>query len=170
MSESSRQRALAEDCLLHPQVEAVGGPLFAAAWFFLAADEVQVKYEMLCWHAPHRRSATEAAAAHRLLRARFFLAQAAFERSGKAGLLNEKRGRYGPGEADRGDRRVVAGAEPGVGRRSRRGAPLQRDQQQNRCRHLPSQRREGGAGSWSPRAPVHDHPERRATRWRLAAG
>jgi hypothetical protein len=48
MSEASRLRALAESGLLHPNPEAVRAPLFTAgAGFFLAADKVQVKYEML---------------------------------------------------------------------------------------------------------------------------
>ncbi len=96
MGESSRRRALAEAGLLHPHVEAVSAPLFAAGGFFLAADKVQVKYEMLRAHALDGCSATESAAAHGYSRAGFYLVQAAFERAGMAGLLDEKRGRHGP--------------------------------------------------------------------------
>ena len=96
MSESSRRRALVGAGLVHPHVEAVHAPLFAAGGFFLAADKVQVKYEMLRAHAVDGRSATEAAAAHGYSRAGFYLVQAAFERTGMGGLLDERRGRHGP--------------------------------------------------------------------------
>ncbi len=97
MSEASRLRALGEAGLLHPNAAAVQAPLFAAGGgFFLAADKVQVKYEMLRAHLVDGRAATDAAAAHGYSRAAFYLVSASFERLGMAGLLDERRGRRGP--------------------------------------------------------------------------
>ncbi|MDQ2797061.1 MAG: helix-turn-helix domain-containing protein [Actinomycetota bacterium] len=97
MSETSRLRALGESGLLHPSTEAVQAPLFATgAGFFLAADKVQVKYEMLRAHLVDGRPVTEAAATHGYSRAAFYLVSASFEQLGMAGLLDERRGRRGP--------------------------------------------------------------------------
>jgi transposase len=96
MSDATRLRALAESGLLHPNPEAVGAPLFAAGGFFLAADKVQVKYEMLRAHLVDQLPVTEAAAAHGYSRAAFYLVSAAFDQRGMAGLLDERRGRRGP--------------------------------------------------------------------------
>jgi transposase len=97
MSEATRLRALAETGLLHPNPEAVRGPLFGtAAGFFLAADKVQVKYEMLRLHVVDQVPVREAAAAHGYSRAAFYLVSAAFDQLGMAGLLDERRGRRGP--------------------------------------------------------------------------
>ena len=97
MSEVTRLRALAEAGLLHPSPEAVGAPLFSTgAGFFLAADKVQVKYEMLRAHVVDRLPVTEAAAAHGYSRAAFYLVSASFGQLGMAGLLDERRGRRGP--------------------------------------------------------------------------
>jgi hypothetical protein len=96
MSDATRLRALAESGLLHPNPEAVGAPLFAAGGFFLAADKVQVKYEMLRAHLIDQLPVTEAAAAHGYSRAAFYLVSASFGQRGMAGLLDERRGRRGP--------------------------------------------------------------------------
>jgi transposase len=97
MSEATRLRALAEAGLLHPNPEAVGAPLFATGTgFFLAADKVQVKYEMLRAHLVDRLPVTEAAVAHGYSRAAFYLVSASFDQLGMAGLLDERRGRRGP--------------------------------------------------------------------------
>jgi len=98
VSETSRLRALAESGLLHSNPEGVHSPLFAfgGADFFLAADKVQVKYEMLRAHLVDGLSVTEAAAAHGYCRAPFYLVSASFEQLGMAGLLDERRGRRGP--------------------------------------------------------------------------
>src|SRR3954447_20123461 len=96
MSEASRIRALTEAGLMHPHAEAVTAPLFAEGGFFLAADKVQVKYEMLRAHLVDGVSATAAAAAHGYSRAGFYLVAAAFEQAGMSGLLDDKRGRRGP--------------------------------------------------------------------------
>jgi transposase len=96
VSDASRLRALADSGLVHPRPEAVSAPLFASGGFFLAADKVQVKYEMLRAHALDEVSATAAAAAHGYSRAGFYLVAAAFADRGMAGLLDGKRGRQGP--------------------------------------------------------------------------
>jgi transposase len=97
VSEASRLRALGESGLVHPNPEAVRAPLFAAgAGFFLAADKVQVKYEMLRAHLVDGQPVTDAAAMHGYSRAAFYLVSASFEQLGMAGLLDERRGRRGP--------------------------------------------------------------------------
>jgi transposase len=69
---------------------------FVGGGFFLAADKVQVKYEMLRAHLLDGASVTAAAAAHGYSRAGFYLVAAAFEQAGMSGLLDDKRGRRGP--------------------------------------------------------------------------
>ena len=97
MSETTRLRALAEVGLLHPHPEAVVASLFTGgSGFFLACDKVQVKYEMLRAHLLDRLPVSEAAAAHGYSRAAFYLVAAAFDQSGMAGLIDERRGRRGP--------------------------------------------------------------------------
>ena len=97
MSEADRLRVLGESGLLHPNPESVAAPLFAAgAGFFLAADKVQVKYEMLRAHLVDQLPVTEAAATHGYSRAAFYLVSASFDQLGMAGLLDERRGRRGP--------------------------------------------------------------------------
>src|SRR6478735_6697744 len=66
------------------------------AGFFLASDKVQVKYEMLRARLVEGVPVTEAAAAHGYSRAAFYLVAAAFDQSGMAGLIDERRGRRGP--------------------------------------------------------------------------
>jgi len=97
MSEATRLRTLVEAGLLHPNPDAVCAPLFTpGAGFFLAADKVQVKYEMLRAHRVDGLPVTEAAAAHGYSRAAFYLVSASFDQLGMAGLLDERRGRRGP--------------------------------------------------------------------------
>ena len=96
MSEASRIRSLTEAGLVHPHADAVRAALFTESGFFLAADKVQVKYEMLRAHVLDGASVTEAASAHGYSRAGFYLVASAFERAGMAGLLDDKRGRRGP--------------------------------------------------------------------------
>lgn len=78
--------------LLNPQAERVRAPWFEAAGFFDAHDLLQVKYEMLR-HA-RQDGVTKAGAAELfgLSRPTFYQAEAAFERSGLAGLLPRPRG------------------------------------------------------------------------------
>jgi transposase len=96
VSQASRLRALEVEGLLHPRPDAVTATLFAHGGFFLAADKVQVKYEMLRAHLLDGVSVTAAAAGHGYSRAGFYLVAAAFEQAGMSGLLDEKRGRRGP--------------------------------------------------------------------------
>jgi len=96
MSEASRIRLLTEAGLVHPHPDAVRAPLFAESGFFLAEDKVQVKYEMLRAHVLDGWTATEAASQHGYSRAGFYLVTSAFEKTGMAGLLDDKRGRRGP--------------------------------------------------------------------------
>ena len=97
LSDTTRLRALTETGLLHPNPDAVLAPLFAdGSGFFLAADKVQVKYEMLRARLVDGLPVAEAAAAHGYSRAAFYLVVAAFEQLGMVGLLDERRGRRGP--------------------------------------------------------------------------
>jgi transposase len=96
VSQASRLRALQAEGLLHPRPDAVTAALFARGGFFLTADKVQVKYEMLRAHLLDEVSVTAAAAAHGYSRAGFYLIAAAFEQAGMSGLLDDKRGRRGP--------------------------------------------------------------------------
>ncbi|HYA51213.1 MAG TPA: helix-turn-helix domain-containing protein [Streptosporangiaceae bacterium] len=97
MSETTRIRVLTEAGLVHPDPDAVLAPLFTGgSGFFLASDKVQVKYEMLRARLVDGLAVSEAAAAHGYSRAAFYLVAAAFEQSGMAGLLDERRGRRGP--------------------------------------------------------------------------
>jgi transposase len=96
VSEADRLAALERAGLVHPRAEAVTAPLFSSGGFFLAADKVQVKYEMLRAHLAERVPVTAAAAAHGYSRAAFYLVAASFEQAGMAGLLDERRGRRGP--------------------------------------------------------------------------
>ncbi len=96
VSEASRMAALEQAGLVHPRADAVTAALFSSAGFFLPADKVQVKYEMLRAHLVEHVPVTAAAAAHGYSRAAFYLVAAAFEQAGMAGLLDERRGRRGP--------------------------------------------------------------------------
>lgn len=97
MSDTTRLRALTDAGLLHPNPDGVFAPLFTdGSGFFLPADKVQVKYEMLRARLVGGLTVAEAAAAHGYSRAAFYLVAAAFERSGMAGLVDERRGRRGP--------------------------------------------------------------------------
>ena len=97
MSDTTRLRALTGAGLLHPNPNEVLAPLFTGgSRFFLASDKVQVKYEMLRAHLVDGLPVSEAAAAHGYSRAAYYLVAAAFDQSGMAGLLDERRGRRGP--------------------------------------------------------------------------
>ena len=96
MEQSNRWRSLEAAGLLHPRPGDVVAPLFATGEFFLSADKVQVKYEMLRAHVVDEISVTEAARTHGYSRAAFYLVAADFAESGMTGLLDERRGRRGP--------------------------------------------------------------------------
>jgi transposase len=97
MSDASRLAALTKAGLLHANPDAVRAALFTNGGdFFLPADKVQVKYEMLRAHLVDGAAVTEAAATHGYSRAAFYLVLASFSESGMPGLLDEARGRKGP--------------------------------------------------------------------------
>src|SRR5882757_9143760 len=97
LSDTTRLAALTQAGLLHPHPDGVFAPLFSdGSGFFLPADKVQVKYEMLRARLVDGLPVSEAAAAHGYSRAAFYLVAASFEQAGMAGLLDERRGRRGP--------------------------------------------------------------------------
>lgn len=97
MGEGSRRRALEAAGLVHPREGAVTAPLFdGSRSFFLAADKVQVKYEMLRAHEVDGVTVAAAAGSHGYSRAAYYLVAAAFDELGMAGLLDGRRGRKGP--------------------------------------------------------------------------
>ena len=83
--------------MLHRHPEAVRAPLFLSGNpFFLAADKVQTKYEMLRAHLVDGVSGVQAAQEHGYSRAAFYLVVDAFAVDGMSGLLDDPRGRRGP--------------------------------------------------------------------------
>ncbi len=73
----------------------VAAPLFHGSEFFDPRDLVQVKYEMLRRVRVEGKSVVESASAFGVSRPSFYLALAALERDGLAGLLPHKRGPRG---------------------------------------------------------------------------
>src|SRR5216683_6398832 len=97
MSTQSRMTALEQARLVHPRPDAVTAELFCSEHpFFLAADKVQVKYEMLRAVAVDGETIVAAARCHGYSRAEYYLVQAAFGLRGMAGLVDERRGSRGP--------------------------------------------------------------------------
>jgi transposase len=97
MSVELRLEALERSGLVHPRSDAVTAELFCSGKaFFLAADKVQVKYEMLRAVAVDGATIVAAAASHGYSRAEYYLVAAAFAERGMAGLVDERRGRKGP--------------------------------------------------------------------------
>lgn len=97
MSTAMRLKALAAAKLAHPNAAAVTAPLFSGKrTFFLAADKIQVKYEMLRAHVVDGLSVSDAAASHGYSRPAYYLVANAFSEAGMTGLLDEHRGRRGP--------------------------------------------------------------------------
>ena len=97
MSTAMRLKALAAAKLLHLNSAAVTAPLFSGKRpFFLAADKVQVKYEMLRAHVVDGLSVSETAASHGYSRPAYYLVADSFAEAGMMGLLDERRGRRGP--------------------------------------------------------------------------
>jgi transposase len=66
----------------------------------LAADKVQVKYEMLRSVAVDGATIVAAAASHGYSRAEYYLVAAAFAERGMAGLIDGRRGRKGPAKVN----------------------------------------------------------------------
>jgi transposase len=97
MSDSQRLDALSEAGLVHPAPESVtAAPFVEHPEFFMAADKVQVKYEMLRAHVVDGLGISASAAAHGYSRAGFYVVASAFEDAGMAGLIDERPGRRGP--------------------------------------------------------------------------
>src|SRR6266566_6648501 len=97
MSTQSRMKALEQARLVHPRPAAVSAEVFRLeSPFFLPADKVQVKYEMLRAVAVDGETVVAAARCHGYSRAEYYLVQAAFGLRGMAGLVDERRGRRGP--------------------------------------------------------------------------
>ncbi len=97
MTQAQRRRSLLAAGLLHPHPGAVRAALFVSGNpFFLAADKVQTKYEMLRAHVVDRVPVVRAADLHGYSRASFYLVAEAFAQEGMRGLLDERRGRRGP--------------------------------------------------------------------------
>ena len=97
MNTAMRLKALAAAKLLHPNAAQVTAPLFnGRRRFFLAADKVQVKYEMLRAHVVDGLNVTDAAAIHGYSRPAYYLVADSFAEASMMGLLDERRGRRGP--------------------------------------------------------------------------
>ncbi len=78
---------------MHPRLGEVTAELFCSGnGFFLAADKVQVKYEMLRAVAVDGVTIVAAAASHGYSRAEYYLVAAAFAERGMAGLVDEPAG------------------------------------------------------------------------------
>ena len=78
--------------LLHARAADVTDPLFAAKGFFDPPDALQVKYEMLRRARVAGHSVAQASRTFGFSRPSFYQARAAFDRTGIAGLLPDKRG------------------------------------------------------------------------------
>lgn len=112
---SARRRALEAAGLVHPNAAGVTAALFDGTRpFFLAADKVQVKYEMLRAHVVDGQRVGTAAAEHGYSRAAFYLVAAAFDERGMLGLLDERRGRRGPTKLTPELAGFIAAADPGL--------------------------------------------------------
>ncbi len=88
----SKSSMLKENGCLNPHPELVTDPLFANSEFFDARDLIQVKYEMVRRVQIDHVPVTQAAASFGFSRPSFYLAKAALERDGIAGLLGKKTG------------------------------------------------------------------------------
>jgi transposase len=97
MSKESRLAALEGSGLVHPRPgEVTAEPFCSGNAFFLAADKVQVKYEMLRAVNVDGVTIVAAASSHGYSRAEYYLVAAAFAERGMAGLVDGRRGRKGP--------------------------------------------------------------------------
>lgn len=94
-SKDAKRSLLRQQGVLHPHPETVTAALFQNSSFFDPSDLLQVKYEMLrrveTEQIPVSRAANEAG----LSRPSFYLAQAALQREGLAGLIPQKSGPHG---------------------------------------------------------------------------
>jgi transposase len=84
--------ALRQTGTLHPQPQRVTDPLFQDQPFFDARDLLQVKYELLRRVEVDGTPVSTTVAVFGLSRPSFYQARSAFEQSGLAGLVPQKRG------------------------------------------------------------------------------
>jgi len=91
-SNDPKIKALHQSGTLHPRPQDVRDELFGEKGFFDARDLLQVKYEMLRRVIQEGHSISQAAASFGFSRPSFYQAQSAFETSGLAGLVPQKRG------------------------------------------------------------------------------
>ena len=87
-----KTESLREQGALNPRPHAVKSELFQDGDFFDPRDLVQVRYEMLRRARVEKSPVSRAAATFGFSRPTFYQTQAAFERSGLAGLVPRKRG------------------------------------------------------------------------------
>ena len=87
-----KMKALRQSGTLNPRPQDVREELFHEKEFFDARDLLQVKYEMLRRVSQEGHSIIQAAASFGFSRPSFYQAQSAFETSGLAGLIPQKRG------------------------------------------------------------------------------
>ena len=87
-----KAQALKQLGMLNAHPERVAAPWFPSSAFFDPRDLVQVKYEMLRHISVEGASKAQTAALFGVSRPTVYQAQAAFARSGLAGLLPQRRG------------------------------------------------------------------------------
>ena len=92
---SRKRQTLKANATLNPHPEQIRDDLFLTDAFFDPCDLLQVKYEMLRRVQNDGYSVTEAAAVFGFSRPAFYQAQSAFQQSGLAGLIPQKRGPKG---------------------------------------------------------------------------
>ena len=90
--QEEKHRRLRQQATLNPRPEGVTHALFQSGEFFDPHDLLQVKYEMLRLVSVEKRPVSESAKVFGFSRPSFYQAQAAFERSGLAGLIPQKPG------------------------------------------------------------------------------
>lgn len=90
--EDPKLQSLRQQGALNPRPQGVTDELFAGGDFFDRRDLIQVKYEMLRRVQEDGQAIREAATKFGFSRPSFYQAQAAFEASGLAGLVPQKRG------------------------------------------------------------------------------
>jgi transposase len=92
---ASKRQFLRQHGTLNPRPQDVTHELFRHSDFFDPHDLVQVKYEMLRHSRVDQKPIQQAAKTFGLSRPSFYQAQAAFQESGLAGLLPQRRGPRG---------------------------------------------------------------------------
>src|SRR5215831_14920616 len=90
--DTDKQKALRHHGTLNPRPQDVRHALFQDSDFFDPEDMTQVKYEMLRQVRVDKRPISQAAHEFGFSRPSFYMANAAFEQAGLAGLLPLKRG------------------------------------------------------------------------------